>query len=110
MTDVSPFLAVHDGVLVRIRLTPKAGRNGCAGLKRDGEGRAWLDMRITAVPEKGKANAALLKWLAKAWRCPVGALEIRSGQTDRNKQIFLSGETAALLARLEEWLKGEIRQ
>lgn len=106
MADNSPFLAVPDGVLVRIRLTPKAGRNGCAGLKSDAEGRAWLDIRITAVPEKGKANAALLKYLAKTWHCPSGALEIRNGQTDRNKQIFVRGDTSALLARLKEWLKG----
>ncbi len=110
MAADSPFDAAPGGVLIRIRLTPKAGRNGCAGIKRDAEGCAWLDMRITTVPEKGKANAALLKWLAKAWHCPAGAMEIRSGQTDRNKQIFLSGETAALLARLEKWLKGETRQ
>jgi len=100
----SPFVAVAAGLRVTVRLTPKAGRDRIAGLAADAEGQALLKVQVTAVPEDGKANAALLKLLAKAWRLPRTTMTIVQGATDRRKVIEISGDAASLRPRLEQWM------
>ncbi|HEX6956406.1 MAG TPA: DUF167 family protein [Ferrovibrio sp.] len=93
-----------DGVRLCVRLTPKAGRDAIEGLKPTAEGGFELAVRVTAVPEKGKANAALLKLLAKALKIPAGRMCIVAGETDRHKQILIAGEPAAVEAQLQSQL------
>ena len=62
-----------------------------------------LKLRVTAPPEAGKANAAVLKLLAKAWGLPKGDLEIVSGAAERTKTLLIHGDPAALGSRLEAW-------
>jgi uncharacterized protein YggU (UPF0235/DUF167 family) len=62
--------------------------------------KAW----VTAPPEGGKANAALIALLAKTWRLPKGAFEIVSGRGDRNKMLLIAGDPAPLKAKLEAWI------
>lgn len=54
---------------------------------KDANGKEWLKVRLTAAPEDGKANEALLRLLAKEWKCPPSSLEIISGETSRYKII-----------------------
>jgi uncharacterized protein YggU (UPF0235/DUF167 family) len=68
------------------------------------EGSAVLKVQVTAAPESGKANDALVKLLAKAWGMPRSALSIVSGATDRNKTLAVTGEPEALRAHLGTWL------
>lgn len=81
-----------NGFRVFIRLTPKAGREGIQGLQDDGSGQCRLKIGVTAVPEKGKANAALIKLLAKRLKVSKSAIEIISGETDRNKVLQVRGD------------------
>lgn len=104
MAEASPFRAVQGGVRVAIRLTPKAGRNGIAGLKPCVDGAVELGVSVTAAPERGKANQALLKLLARTWAVPLGDLDLIAGDTDRHKVVHIKGGTA-LSVRLDEWLK-----
>ena len=94
----------RDGkTILRVRLTPKAARNGLAGLVVDAAGSTSLKVMVTAAPEKGKANAALVKLLSKQWRLPRSAFKIISGETDRNKTLLIDapfGDIAGLLAPL----------
>ena len=99
-----PFEPVADGVRVALRVTPRASRNAVAGCRTDAAGRTRLAVQVTAVPEKGKANAAVTRLLAKSWWLPPGALVVESGATDRNKTIRVVGEPADLLHRLKTWL------
>ncbi len=99
-----PFQATADGVRVRLRLTPRAARNAIEGVDRDAAGRWRLRVRVTAVAEKGRANAAMIKLLAKAWAVPAGSIRITAGATDRNKTVLVAGERGALHRRLENWL------
>lgn len=85
---------------LRVRLTPKAASNTLAGLHVDAEGTAWLAARVTAVPEKGKANAALTRLLAKALGCGKSAITLVSGATDRSKWLAIEGDPQELAARL----------
>ncbi|MGE0668546.1 MAG: DUF167 domain-containing protein [Sphingomonadales bacterium] len=95
--------ATGDGLIVPVRLTPKASRDVVEGLRDDaGRGRV-LAVKVTAVPEKGKANAALEKLLAKALGVAAGRVEIVGGAASRNKDVLVRGdaaEIAAALARL----------
>jgi uncharacterized protein len=104
-----PFTPAGDGVRLAVRLTPKAAAERLIGLIADGDGGSSLKIAVTAAPEDGKANDALLRLLAKRLRLPRGAVSLLQGGRDRRKVIHIAGEPAALLARLEEellpWLK-----
>lgn len=99
----SPFAPVADGVRVAVRLTPKARRNGVDGLAADAEGAVALRVAVTAVPEGGKANAALIGLLAKEWRVPRTSISVSQGAADRRKTLHVAGDPAALLGALESW-------
>jgi uncharacterized protein YggU (UPF0235/DUF167 family) len=101
----SPFAAAKGGVRVAVRLTPRAAADRVGGLAADADGGVALKAGVTAVPEKGRANAALLKLLAKEWRVPRSALEIVSGTADRRKVVLVAGDAAELLQRLSEWME-----
>ena len=95
--------AAPDGLIVRVRLTPKASRNAVEGVREDTEGGTVLAVKVTAVPEKGKANAALARLLAKALGVAGGRVEVVGGATSRNKDVLVRGdpvEIADLLAKL----------
>ena len=102
----SPVTAAAEGVRVAVRLTPRASRNAVQGLAVEADGGMVLKVAVTAVPEQGKANAALIKLLAKSWRLPKSAIDVTGGATDRRKTLTVRGETAALTLKLEKWLGG----
>ena len=98
---MSPFQAASGGVSVNVRLTPKASRNRI-GPVVEGDGGVVLKVQVTAVPERGKANRALIKLLAKAWRLPKTAFTVKKGVKDRRKTIHIEGGTEDLLERLKD--------
>lgn len=98
-----PFRPAGDGVAVMVRLAPKASANAIRGIENDSDGHAVLKAAVTAVPEGGKANAALLKLLAKAWKLPKTSLTITSGATSRRKVVHVAGNPAVLYEMLQEW-------
>lgn len=83
-----------------MRLTPKASVNRIQGLIADAGGGMALKASVTAVPEKGKANAALIKLLAKAWSLPKTSLTVISGVTDRNKVLHIAGDPNVLMKQV----------
>ncbi|MCK4866612.1 MAG: DUF167 domain-containing protein [Alphaproteobacteria bacterium] len=99
----TPFSRAADGALVTVRLTPKSSANAIRGIAADVDGSTHLKANVTAVPEDGKANAALLKLLAKTWKLPKTSLTIASGATSRNKVVHIAGDPAALHGMLREW-------
>ncbi len=93
-----------------MRLTPKAGRDGIEGCKPTAQnqvngGGEELVVKVTAVPEHGKANDALLRLLAKQLKLPVSALQLVAGATDRHKQILIAGDAVVLEVALSSVLK-----
>lgn len=98
-----PFTATPNGVQVRLRVSPRAARNGCQGLHHDADGNTVLKVLVTSAPEAGRANKAVIAMLAKEWDLPKSALEIVAGNTSRNKTMVVGGDPTALMARLTHW-------
>ena len=99
----SPFTRTADGIMAGVRLAPKSSANAIRGIEEQADGSACLKIAVTAAPEAGKANAALLKLLAKTWKLPKTSLTIASGATSRRKVVRIAGDPAALGAMLEDW-------
>lgn len=83
---------------VRVRLTPKAGRDALDGIRTLSDGSPVIAARVRAIPDKNAANRALEALLAKAFGLPKSAAEIRSGHTARLKTVHLAGDPEAILA------------
>jgi uncharacterized protein YggU (UPF0235/DUF167 family) len=91
-------------VRVRVRLTPGATAERIDGLLLEADGSAALKIAVTAVPEDGKANAALIALLAKEWKRPKTSISVVAGAASRRKTLLLAGDSAAMLRSLESWL------
>ncbi|MGE4220223.1 MAG: DUF167 domain-containing protein [Alphaproteobacteria bacterium] len=100
-----PLRPAADGVTVAVRLTPKAAAERLGGLIAMPDGSLALKAAVTAAPEDGRANAALLRMLAKAWRLPKSTLRIAMGAADRRKLVHVDGDAALLAAQIEDWLE-----
>lgn len=105
LADPSPFAAAADGVRVTVRLTPGAGRNRIAGLAPGPDGGVALKATVTAAPEDGEANAALIRMLAKEWKVAKTRISVARGASSRRKMLHLQGDTKALLDKLNDWIK-----
>lgn len=99
----TPFSTSPSGVRVRVRVAPRAAGNRVDGILGDGEGGAILKVAVTAVPEGGKANAALIKLLAREWRLPKSSLAVTVGASDRRKTVSIEGDAPQLMAKLSAW-------
>ena len=71
-----------EDLLLSCHLQPKASKDEFCGLHGDS-----LKIRITAPPVDGKANAHLIKFLAKQFGVAKGAITIVSGELGRQKRI-----------------------
>ena len=104
-----PFRACPGGVRVRLKVAPKAKRAQFGGLLDEpdggplGQGRA-LKVSVTAAPEDGKANEAVIALLAREWGVAKSAISVVAGATDRRKLVEIRGPSQELLARLQSWL------
>lgn len=82
-------------------MTPGARKDAVEGLQPRAEGGRVLKVKVTAPPEDGRANAAVIALLAKRWRLPKSAFTLLRGERDRNKTLLIAGDPAALTALLE---------
>lgn len=83
-------------MLVAIRLTPRAKADRLVAIGAAAEGKCVLKASVTAPPDGGRANAALLQLLARAWRLPARELSIIRGATSRNKVVHIAGDPRQL--------------
>ncbi|MBX3499690.1 MAG: DUF167 domain-containing protein [Alphaproteobacteria bacterium] len=99
---MSFWTATRDGVRLRLKVRPQARRVGIDGLVPDRDGEA-LSISVTAAPEDGKANAAVIALLARALDVARSAISVTQGAAARRKTIHVAGDPAALGATLETW-------
>ena len=90
---------------MRVRLTPRASKDAVDGVKGAPDG-AYVQARVRAVPEDGKANTALIELLAKTVGLAKSSLTISTGAASRLKTVHVAGDKTALQRRLTTWLEG----
>jgi uncharacterized protein (TIGR00251 family) len=83
-----------DGCILPVRAQPGARRNGVQG-----EQGSSLKIAVTAPPEDGRANAALVEVLRDVLKVKRSQIELLSGQTSREKKFLVRGVTKAELER-----------
>jgi uncharacterized protein (TIGR00251 family) len=87
---------LHDGkkgAALAVRVIPRSSRNEIAGILEDGT----IKIRLTAPPVEGKANQALIEFLAEVLEVPRSEIEIVAGFKGREKLVSiieLDAETA----------------
>jgi len=87
--------AADGSMVLALHVQPGAKKTEFAGL----HGGA-LKIRLAAPPVDGKANAALIAFVAKACGVPKAAVELVSGETSRSKRVRVRGADGAALASL----------
>jgi len=79
----------EDGATFAVRVVPRASRNEIVGIHGDA-----LKIRVTAPPVEGRANEALVAFLAKRLGVRKSQVEIVAGATSRRKMIRVIGLVA----------------
>ena len=75
-----------EGVVIRLHVQPKARREQIVGL-HDGR----LKVSVTAAPDRGKANAAVIRLLADTFAVPRSEIQLLRGDTSRQKDFLIVG-------------------
>lgn len=83
---MSWLVASRDGVVLTLHIQPGAKKSEIVG--PHGEA---LKIRLAAPPVDGKANAALLEFLAKKVGIARTALKLVSGEASRSKRVRIAG-------------------
>jgi uncharacterized protein (TIGR00251 family) len=81
------------GVTFAVRVQPRASRTAIAGILGEGD-EAMLKIALAAPAIEGRANEALVRFLAKLLDVPRSAVEIVSGVQSRNKVVRIAGVSA----------------
>jgi len=82
-----------DGAVLRLHVRPGASADGVAGL----HGKA-LKVKLRAPAVDGRANAALLRFLARVLGAPAGSLSLLAGERSRDKRVLVAGVTPGELS------------
>lgn len=86
---------------LHLRVTPNAGADRIEGVEQRDDGSAVLRLRVAAVPDKGRANAAVIALLGKALGVPKSTIAVTAGETARLKTVAIAGDGVAIAAALE---------
>jgi uncharacterized protein (TIGR00251 family) len=87
--------STSDGILIRVRVIPRARRSGVAGTRGDA-----LLVCLQAPPVEGAANVELIGVMAAALHVPKRAVSIVAGERSRQKRVRISGIDAPTAAAL----------
>ena len=91
MDDVADFVRdVGDGCTVSVRVHPGARKNGVSGVHAGA-----VKVSLTTPPVDGRANEALIAFVAEMLRVPRGRVNLVSGLTSRSKVLRVTGKSAA---------------
>jgi len=85
--SIQDLLRQQDVVYLDIKVIPKAQRTEFVGLMEGPEGEEILKIKVAAVPEKGKANAELCRYVAKAFGVAKSRVVVVRGQTSQRKVV-----------------------
>jgi uncharacterized protein len=89
--------AADGRITLTLHIQPGAKKTEIAGTHGDA-----LKIRLAAPPVDGKANAALICFIAETLSLAKSAVQLKSGQTSRRKVIEITGTTVEVVARLTQ--------
>jgi uncharacterized protein len=104
----TPWRIRPEGLEVRVRVTPRGGRDAIDGVEALSDGQPVLKVRVRAAPEDGAANEGIRRLLAKALKRPASAVRLEAGATARIKTFSIAGEGKPLAQALAD-LTGQAR-
>ncbi|MEO6816874.1 MAG: DUF167 domain-containing protein [Edaphobacter sp.] len=81
---------VADGCTLPVRVRPEAKKNDIAGIHAGA-----VKISLTAPPVDGRANEALIEFVAELLRIPRSRIDLLSGTTSRMKVLRITGKSAA---------------
>jgi uncharacterized protein len=87
---LSAIFTKGDKVIVEVTVVARSAKSALVGLL---DGR--IKIKVAAVPVEGRANAELIKFLAKKLKVPKSGIELVSGQTGKRKTLKIEGITEA---------------
>ena len=88
--------ATADGVMLAVRAQPGAKRTAITGIYGEGP-TAQLKIAVHAPPVEGRANQALIAFLAEYFSLPRSSVELTSGELSRSKIVLLRGASQAFV-------------
>jgi hypothetical protein len=92
---------VAGGLRLRVRVTPRGGRDAVEGVAADASEAPHLKIRVAAAPVDGDANDAVEKLLAKWLGVPKSRVEVVGGETVRLKTVMIDGDPVQLMHRCQ---------
>ena len=98
---------VKQGVVLIVRCQTNSSSCLLRGIFTDADGNVHLKISVVSVPEKGKANAELVRFLASKIKIAKSDIEVVSGETDRYKKVLVRGKAEEVLSAVKNWLKNE---
>lgn len=102
-SDEPPWRRSGEAVELRVRLTPKGGRDAIDGVTASPDGPA-IKARVRAAPENGEANAALVELIADWLDVPKRAVTLAGGHRSRIKMVAITADTGTTRQRLQSKL------
>src|SRR5262250_848156 len=91
MSETDEFVRdVADGCTVSVRVHPGAKKNAVTGLHAGA-----VKIALSAPPVDGKANDALIAFVAEELKLPRSRVALVSGTTSRSKTLRITGKSAA---------------
>ncbi len=73
-------------IILKVYVQPKSSKNEVVGPYRDG-----IKVKVTAPPVEGKANEALIRFLAREFEISPSSIEMLRGHRAREKVLKISG-------------------
>ena len=95
--------ATASGVTLAVRAQPGAKKTAITGVYGEGPA-AQLKIAVHAPPLEGRANQALIAFLAETFSIPKSAVELATGESSRSKVFLLRGVTLPqAMAKMAAW-------
>ena len=91
------MIPVHEsamGVTFAVKVQPRARKNAITGTVGDA-----VKLALTAPPVEGRANQAVIQFLAEVLEIPRASITIASGETGRNKVVRIGGVSRQTVER-----------
>ncbi len=105
----SLFKKTTKGITLRLKVSPRSRVSEIMEIQDDETPSLFqekiLKISLKEPPEKGRANAALIKLLSRTWKIPKTDLHLLTGETSSLKVLLIKGEPEDLQKTLEKWLE-----